>query len=199
MQLTSPARGQAPVAPAREDQRRGATCGRAQLQGPVEGARAPALLLDPVPAVENLVVRVVRPDADPEAVVEEARQQLAASSSRRRRRGRGGDGRNGSAEAEGESSSGSVAESMAQDQQDIPPILEVTPVLFQAEDAPAPADVMSVPLPRRRRSSAGPAPVQEATAPAVAVAAVSGGTEAEAESDLSAEPRRRRRRSSAAG
>ncbi|MEI6358958.1 MAG: Rne/Rng family ribonuclease [Synechococcus sp. ELA619] len=52
----------------------------------------PALLLDPSPSGDNLMVRVVRPGEDPELVLEEARQQLATSGSRRRRRGRGGSG-----------------------------------------------------------------------------------------------------------
>ena len=52
----------------------------------------PALLLDPSPISDNLMVRVVRPGEDPEMVLEEARQQLASSGSRRRRRGRGGSG-----------------------------------------------------------------------------------------------------------
>ncbi len=52
----------------------------------------PALLLDPSPSSDNLMVRVVRPGEDPELVLEEARQQLASSGSRRRRRGRGGAG-----------------------------------------------------------------------------------------------------------
>jgi len=54
---------------------------------------SPALLLDPVPTTDNLLVRVARPGVDPETVREEARQQLATSGSRRRRRGRGGDAR----------------------------------------------------------------------------------------------------------
>ena len=126
---------------------------------------SPALLLDPVPAVENLVVRVVRPDADPEAVVEEARQQLAASAHRRRRRGRGGEGRNGSAEAESENGSGRAAEALASsgaaadtsqppDQQDMAPILEITPAPFESEISPA-AAVVSGGVTRRRRSTPG--------------------------------------------
>ena len=54
---------------------------------------SPALLLDPVPTTDNLLVRVARPGVDPETVREEARQQLTTSGSRRRRRGRGGDAR----------------------------------------------------------------------------------------------------------
>ena len=59
----------------------------------------PVLLLDPPPDNDNLLVRVVRPGEDADSVLEDARQQLAASSGRRRRRGsRGGRGgaRNGS-------------------------------------------------------------------------------------------------------
>ena len=50
----------------------------------------PSLLLEEPPATDHVVVRVVRPGEDAEAVLAEARQQLAASGSRRRRRGRGG-------------------------------------------------------------------------------------------------------------
>jgi ribonuclease E len=50
----------------------------------------PVLLLDPPPTADNLVVRVVRPGEDADAVLDEARQQLAAAGPRRRRRGRGG-------------------------------------------------------------------------------------------------------------
>ena len=49
----------------------------------------PVLLIDPPPVNENVLVRVVRPGDQEEAVLEEARQQLAATSLRRRRRGRG--------------------------------------------------------------------------------------------------------------
>ena len=53
----------------------------------------PVLLLDESPVSDNLLVRVVRPGEDADAVLEEARQQMAASSGRRRRRGaRGGRG-----------------------------------------------------------------------------------------------------------
>ncbi len=49
---------------------------------------SPLLLLDPAPEHDNLMVRVVRPGESIDIVLEEARQQLEASSSRRRRRGR---------------------------------------------------------------------------------------------------------------
>ena len=47
----------------------------------------PALLLDQAPQSDNVLVRVVRPGEDEQAVLEEARLQLAASAGRRRRRG----------------------------------------------------------------------------------------------------------------
>ena len=50
----------------------------------------PLLLIEPPPENDNLLVRVVRPGEDAESVLEEAREQLSASSNRRRRRGRGG-------------------------------------------------------------------------------------------------------------
>ena len=48
----------------------------------------PSLLLETPPESDNVMVRVVRPGEDAEAVLDEARQQLAASAGRRRRRGR---------------------------------------------------------------------------------------------------------------
>ncbi len=159
---------------------------------------SPALLLDPIPTGESLMVRVVRPDADPEAVIEEARQQLAASGSRRRRRGRNGEGRNGSAEA---TESADVYEapeaqdvSAAPEHHEVIPILEITPAPFEPETAPGPAEVVSVALPSRRSSArstpvAAPVPVAAAAVPSAAEAAPS----------EAGEPRRRRRRSSASG
>ena len=47
----------------------------------------PALLLDQSPQADNVLVRVVRPGEDEQAVLEEARQQLAESAGHRRRRG----------------------------------------------------------------------------------------------------------------
>ena len=52
---------------------------------------SPALLLDEPPSADNVMIRVVRPGDSAEAVIEEARQQMAAVGGRRRRgRGRGG-------------------------------------------------------------------------------------------------------------
>jgi ribonuclease E len=155
---------------------------------------SPALLLDPVPAIENVMVRVVRPDADPATVVEEARQQLAASGSRRRRRGRGGEGRLGSSETENGSSrvaDGPLPADVPelQDRLDMTPILEITPAPFEPVSSPEPQDVVRAALPRRRSSAV-------TDEPPAAVMAAKG---AEAASDDAGEPRRRRRRSSATG
>ncbi len=138
----------------------------------------PALLLDPAPSGENLMVRVVRPEADAAAVLEEARQQLAASGSRRRRRGRGGgEGRQGSFDAEPDSRSPGPSEA-----QDMAPMLEITPAPFEPIASPeAPPEVPVV----EAFTIVDVAPLEEAPVAAVVVAEESG------------EPRRRRRRSSA--
>ena len=52
----------------------------------------PVLLLEEPPESDNVVVRVVRPGEDEAEVLEEARQQLAATAGRRRRRGSRGAG-----------------------------------------------------------------------------------------------------------
>ncbi len=162
---------------------------------------SPALLLDPIPTGESLMVRVVRPDADPEAVIEEARQQLAASGSRRRRRGRNGEGRNGSAEAtesadvfEAPEAAEAPDASAAPEHHEVIPILEITPAPFEPEAVPAPAELVSVALPSRR-SSARSTPV----AAPVPLAAAAVSSSVEAASSEAGEPRRRRRRSSASG
>ena len=163
----------------------------------------PALLLDPVPATDNLVVRVVRPGQDPEAVLEEARQQLAAAGPRRRRRGRGGSG---------SPSEQSAHPTTAQPTPErLPLSVDITPLPAEpsntqpfADDATIEvvATVTPTPAPSRngrsrsRRSEAADAPAAvRATVTDVAAAP----TPAEPDVDDSGEPRRRRRRSSAAG
>lgn len=64
---------------------------------------SPTLLLTEPPSGDNVMVRVVRPGEDAESVLEEARQQLAASGGRRRR-GRGGRGGTGTDAAPTEAS-----------------------------------------------------------------------------------------------
>jgi ribonuclease E len=144
----------------------------------------PALLLDPPPTGDNLVMRVVRPGCDPEAVLEEARQQFSAAGSRRRRRGgRGGENRS----AAGDSGSGLVEGDVEADDR-LPP----TPLA-------SPADIVTVEVPARRRlSRAGEA--RNGGAPdGEAASAEAPGAEApeEAGDEQNSDPRRRRRRSSA--
>jgi ribonuclease E len=180
---------------------------------------SPALLLDPAPTGENLVVRIVRPGEDQDAVLEAARQQLAASGSRRRRRGgRGG----GAAEAGSGSRSGSDVQtprheddSSARQDDSVTPLVEITPLPDQfGEEAPPmttviESTVLQIPVSQvsaPAQGAAGRSPsrgrhVRRTDGPAVAVAEAP----AEAPSETSApetepggEPRRRRRRSSAA-
>jgi len=140
----------------------------------------PTLLLDEPPASDNVVVRVVRPDADAEAVLEEARQQLASSGSRRRRgrsgRGAGAAG-NGTANGSAPSADPDSRE-FDQREQRRPAPVEITPLPPQLE----PETIVTVSVPTR--------PPAEPEDQPVAVGA-------EPEEDN--QPRRRRRRSSAAG
>ncbi len=176
----------------------------------------PALLLEAPPSADSLVVRVVRPGDDAEAVLEEARQQLAATGPRRRRRGRGGSG-----DAPGQGRSGDGSEAAAPGASaplgtvaaapapgplpvtvEITPLEEFTPipVLTDASievrstrslDTPAAAPVRGG---RSRSRSAAAAPTATATASAVAVATAPPAADGDSEAG---EPRRRRRRSSA--
>ena len=139
----------------------------------------PILLLDEPPESENVMVRVVRPGEDADAVLEQARQQLAATAGRRRRRG--GRGGRGSSRGNGGASSPApldasavvVADPLVVEEQ--PLMVEITPL-----EAVQPLVLDEVP------------PLPEPT-PAVVV----DGSEATAEETESEEPRRRRRRSSA--
>ncbi len=169
----------------------------------------PALLLDPVPSGDNVVVRVVRPGVDAEEVLEQARQQLAASGSRRRRRGRGGEGRgSSSAELAGEAmaEAGGSASPAAVEQ----PMLTITPLPLpepgptaSSEAAAAPAPEEAAPSRRRRRSSSAVADAEPRTevsaVPEAAAASPAAEVAEAAEAQSSSEPRRRRRRSSASG
>ena len=137
----------------------------------------PVLLLDEPPASDNLLVRVVRPGEDPDAVLEEARQQLAASSGRRRRRG----GRGGRSNSRGATSAEASTTASVTVTNAVEPLTEVAPLMVeitplesvQPEPSPAPTPVSSEPV----------TPVE----PAASL------------SEDDEEPRRRRRRRSAAG
>ncbi len=106
----------------------------------------PVLLLDPPPDQDNLLVRVVRPGQDAEAVLDEAREQLAASSGRRRRRGVRG-GRGGGRSTGGSTLAPQTSEQKGQDSltaEPEPPLLvEITPL----EMAPVPEAAVSISLP----------------------------------------------------
>jgi ribonuclease E len=138
---------------------------------------SPALLLESPPAADNLVLRIVRPGSDPEAVLEEARQQLAASGSRRRRRGRGSsEGRQGSAEPAPDH--GADLDTLMEI-----PVVEITPLVL--EESARSFEVHSVDGPDHRSAGGGRSEAEPQNG------------ETAAESDASGEPRRRRRRSSA--
>ena len=144
----------------------------------------PALLLESPPESDNVLVRVVSPGEDPEAVLEEARQQLAASSGRRRRRGRGGrgSGRNGQsapvAVSEQESSVPDRVSSEAEPET-APLMVEITPLEI------TPLEITPQVLPEQELPSVEPE-----------IAAIAVAEEEKPEEELE-EPRRRRRRSSA--
>jgi ribonuclease E len=144
----------------------------------------PTLLLDEPPADENVVVRVVRPDADAEAVLEEARQQLVSGGGRRRR-GRSGRGGGPALVADTGRANGSAYASEP-DSRDVeeregrrPAPVEITPLPLQLE----PETIVTVSVPTRVQSE--PEPQSLATTVA-------------SEPEEDSQPRRRRRRSSAA-
>ena len=144
---------------------------------------SPALLLPEPPAADNVVVRVVRPGQDAEAVLEEARQQLAASTGRRRRRGGRGSGSGGGA---GAGSTEASAGGQGRDDAFMPALVEITPLPMLE---PEPVVTVSVP-------SSSPVSAEPEVAPARAVKASSRVAAEPAEPEIE-EPRRRRRRSSA--
>ena len=138
----------------------------------------PLLLLDEPPESDNVMVRIVRPGEDADAVLEQARQQLAATAGRRRRRG----GRGGRGATRGNGASTAVASDAA--------LVEIAPLTDQAvantvENQPLMVEI--TPLVVTEVSEPTPAPVAVETEAAVEAS--------EPEVD---EPRRRRRRSSAA-
>ena len=162
----------------------------------------PALLLDSVPSTDNLVVRVVRPGDDAEAVLEEARQQLAAAGPRRRRRGRGGQAAEAAAEA-----APAAAEAPAPQPDSQPAPLPVTvditplPVTLPPElSEPEPVSNGRGGRSTRSRSRGGatatPAVAVTVTEPVLAAEPVV--LPEDSDTDDNGEPRRRRRRSSAA-
>ena len=135
----------------------------------------PALLLEEPPESDNVVVRVVRPGEDEAEVLEEARQQLAATAGRRRRRGSRGAGgrsvvRSGATQPEPIAVPLTPEISLPQQSEDdaqplmveITPLESVSPVTVVLDQEPVPEVVESAqaaedveePRRRRRRSSA---------------------------------------------
>ena len=138
----------------------------------------PLLLLDEPPESDNVMVRIVRPGEDADTVLEQARQQLAASAGRRRRRG----GRGGRGSTRGNGAPTPVASDE--------PLVEIAPLTDQGganavEDQPLMVEI--TPLVVTEVAEPAPAPVAVEAEPAVET------PEPEVE-----EPRRRRRRTSAA-
>jgi ribonuclease E len=149
----------------------------------------PTLLLDEPPTGDNVVVRVVRPDADADAVLEEARQQLASSGSRRRR-GRSGRGSGaGAASAPGGNGSASPQDSERQEERRPAPV-EITPLPLQLE----PETIVTVSVPTR---SVPTRSVPTSSVPTQVSAEPEAQPLADPEPDDDTKPRRRRRRSSA--
>jgi len=171
----------------------------------------PSLLLDPSPAGDNLVVRVVRPGSDAEAVLEEARQQLSSSGSRRRRRGRGGEGRPSAGELPSDGAAGTDGRPAfapeAIHSSGLEPEAESAEASFSPaipESGSPEQDAAASPGRRRRRSSQAVQAdrPEEATSPAADAPSAQSGEDqpalaAEDAQDPLAESRRRRRRSSA--
>jgi ribonuclease E len=178
----------------------------------------PALLLEQKPPSDHQMVLVVRPGVAPEAVLEEARQQLHAAGPRRRR-GRGGG--SGSSSTSGSSGSGigssgsgsgaggrsangygTADEAPASDSRAAPQpwqlpsppremLVEITPLPEISE----PETVITVTVPTHDHPpESSPPPSSPSPAPAAAAVELA----PEVELDESGEPRRRRRRSSAA-
>lgn len=169
----------------------------------------PALLLEPVPTADNLVVRVVRPGEDADAVLEEARQQLAAAGPRRRRRGRGPSA-NPVASTNGQPvAMAPVADVSAEPAPPLPITVEITPLPLEVMPAapvmvdptieiamPVSDEGHGAPVRRvRTRSRREAAPAPETM---VAVVDEPQDPPLQQADDEGAEPRRRRRRSSAA-
>ena len=145
---------------------------------------SPALLLESPPEADNVMVRVVRPGESEEQVLEEARQQIAASAGRRRRRG--GRGGRGSGRSGSGGDTPSKATPAVEETPSAPLLVEITPLEATVSSTPEPSlTITPEPSPEPvggmalTESDAASSPAANAYAP-------------------DQEPRRRRRRSSAA-
>ena len=150
---------------------------------------SPALLLESPPEADNVMVRVVRPGESEEQVLEEARQQIAASAGRRRRRG--GRGGRGSGRSGSGGDTPSKATPAVEETPSAPLLVEITPLEATLSSTPEPSLTIT-PEPITPEPSPEPVGV---TALTESDAASSPAANADAPDQ---EPRRRRRRSSAA-
>ena len=150
---------------------------------------SPALLLESPPEADNVMVRVVRPGESEEQVLEEARQQIAASAGRRRRRG--GRGGRGSGRSGSGGDTPSKATPAVEETPSAPLLVEITPLEATLSSTPEPSLTIT-PEPITPEPSPEPVGVMALTE---SDAASSSAANADAPDQ---EPRRRRRRSSAA-
>jgi ribonuclease E len=161
----------------------------------------PALLLDTPPSPEEVVVRIVRPDADADAVLAEARQQLSNGGSRRRRRGRGGgDGRGTQATDAGLRSATLRAHELPVGDETDLPVVDILPVPLESFAVGMPQPInLEVPLSLTSHGRASTQGLPESSSPVTAaVTDSSATTPMPIDEEGPNEPRRRRRRSSAA-
>ena len=150
---------------------------------------SPALLLENPPEADNLMVRVVRPGESEDDVLEQARQQLAASSGRRRRRGGRGGGRGAGRSAAG--TDHAAKSSPASDADAMPLLVEITPLEATISGVEEPSITITP----------APEPVPAPFVPSAVAEPVTTAPSTDGVADLESsdqEPRRRRRRSSAA-
>ena len=150
---------------------------------------SPALLLESPPEADNVMVRVVRPGESEEQVLEDARQQIAASAGRRRRRG--GRGGRGSGRSGSGGDTPSKATPAVEETPSAPLLVEITP-LEATLSSPPEQSLTITPEPITPEPSPEP---EGAMALTESDAASSPAANADAPDQ---EPRRRRRRSSAA-
>jgi ribonuclease E len=161
---------------------------------------SPTLLLETPPSGDDVVVRVVRPDADAAAVLAEARQQLSLGGARRRRRGRGGGEARTHAAAEPESLS-ATTEFQAipvASEQDLA-VLDIVPVPVSAFPGGTPLPInLEVPLSLTSHGRAAAQGLSESPVPVAELVPAGDATTTLHEVDAEpSDPRRRRRRSSA--
>ncbi|MFO0015078.1 MAG: Rne/Rng family ribonuclease [Synechococcaceae cyanobacterium] len=161
---------------------------------------SPTLLLETPPSGDDVVVRVVRPDSNAEAVLAEARQQLNLGGTRRRRRGRGGTETRGSGAAEaGTPPARPEAQAPSAGLEPDLPVFGILPVPVGSFTTGSPLPInLEVPLSLTSHGRAAVQGLAESPAPGSDMVAAGGITapvnDEEAESG---DPRRRRRRSSA--